>query len=579
MAIQIQFRRGVATLWTSVNPTLAEGEMGLETDTGKFKVGNGSDDWGTLPYSSGPAGPQGDPTAFVVGGSTWTSASVEFANGSNVTLSADSGVISFYVADQSTHAHSSLVFSDSNGLGWGISGSTLTGSYSQSTHAHSSLVFSNSNDMTFGISGSTLTGSFGFTESTHAHTEYVFSVSNGLDWGTSGSTVTGSYSQSTHGHSSLVFSDSNGVGFGISALTLTASYSQSTHAHSAFVLSESNGMGWGTNGSTITGSYSQSTHAHSSLVFSNSNGVEFGTSGSTLTASYSQSTHAHVTYVDSVNGSQGTISIKAGSNITITPLNSTLNIHGVAAFTNTTVSYYAPFDLLSQTVVSSHNPASWFVAPFSVDQPLAISNLVLLDSFNMANPGLTAVNSTGSWSVHCNHSVWLFSRSNFAANSSQMVSLTSAVAAFTMKYTMSSTRHTLSMYYATNDAAGTTSWSSNSSGQGLTAYFTGLKWNQAPLVTTLGPGEYWMMHKLATSVTTGNSNYMPISISMMNISNIATTIGQFGKSVSHATAHPMGEGCGSASGTTNTMSISAISAGPYRPAWFAWNNPYVSFAS
>jgi hypothetical protein len=59
MPIQIQLRRGTASLWTSTNPTLAQGEMGLETDTGKFKVGDGSTVWASLPYSSGIQGTQG----------------------------------------------------------------------------------------------------------------------------------------------------------------------------------------------------------------------------------------------------------------------------------------------------------------------------------------------------------------------------------------------------------------------------------------------------------------------------------------------------------------------------------------
>ncbi len=59
MAIQIQFRRGTAAEWTSANPILAEGEMGNETDTGKFKVGDGVRTWTALPYSSGPQGIQG----------------------------------------------------------------------------------------------------------------------------------------------------------------------------------------------------------------------------------------------------------------------------------------------------------------------------------------------------------------------------------------------------------------------------------------------------------------------------------------------------------------------------------------
>jgi hypothetical protein len=58
---RIQLRRGTAAEWSSVNPILASGELGLETDTGKVKAGNGSSVWTALPYAGvvGPAGPQG----------------------------------------------------------------------------------------------------------------------------------------------------------------------------------------------------------------------------------------------------------------------------------------------------------------------------------------------------------------------------------------------------------------------------------------------------------------------------------------------------------------------------------------
>jgi hypothetical protein len=47
---QIQVRRGTASQWTSTNPTLAAGEWGLETDTLKTKIGNGSTAWTSLAY-------------------------------------------------------------------------------------------------------------------------------------------------------------------------------------------------------------------------------------------------------------------------------------------------------------------------------------------------------------------------------------------------------------------------------------------------------------------------------------------------------------------------------------------------
>ena len=50
MAEQIQLRRGTAAAWAAVNPTLAEGEIGYETDTRLFKIGTGSSAWIDLPY-------------------------------------------------------------------------------------------------------------------------------------------------------------------------------------------------------------------------------------------------------------------------------------------------------------------------------------------------------------------------------------------------------------------------------------------------------------------------------------------------------------------------------------------------
>lgn len=38
-------RNGTAASWTQHNPTLLAGELGVETDTGKFKFGNGVNAW------------------------------------------------------------------------------------------------------------------------------------------------------------------------------------------------------------------------------------------------------------------------------------------------------------------------------------------------------------------------------------------------------------------------------------------------------------------------------------------------------------------------------------------------------
>lgn len=47
---QIQMRRDDWLTWNSENPVLASGEIGFETDSGRFKIGDGSSTWGALPY-------------------------------------------------------------------------------------------------------------------------------------------------------------------------------------------------------------------------------------------------------------------------------------------------------------------------------------------------------------------------------------------------------------------------------------------------------------------------------------------------------------------------------------------------
>jgi hypothetical protein len=50
MAVNILLRRGTASEWTASNPSLLEGEVGIETDTKKLKVGDGLTVWASLPY-------------------------------------------------------------------------------------------------------------------------------------------------------------------------------------------------------------------------------------------------------------------------------------------------------------------------------------------------------------------------------------------------------------------------------------------------------------------------------------------------------------------------------------------------
>ena len=88
MPIRLQFRRGLASQWTSANPVLSEGELGLVLDTGQFKIGDGTTAWNTLAFAgllgptgaagsnstvAGPTGPTGASSGGGGGGASITS--------------------------------------------------------------------------------------------------------------------------------------------------------------------------------------------------------------------------------------------------------------------------------------------------------------------------------------------------------------------------------------------------------------------------------------------------------------------------------------------------------------------------
>jgi hypothetical protein len=50
MATRMQQRRGTASQWSSANPILNVAEIGFETDTNKFKIGDGTNHWADLTY-------------------------------------------------------------------------------------------------------------------------------------------------------------------------------------------------------------------------------------------------------------------------------------------------------------------------------------------------------------------------------------------------------------------------------------------------------------------------------------------------------------------------------------------------
>jgi len=90
MSYRIKLRRSTAAQWTAANPILFAGEAGFETDTGKFKIGDGTSVWSALYYfataSSSTLNDLGDVTitsaasgqGLVYNGSAWINKATTF---------------------------------------------------------------------------------------------------------------------------------------------------------------------------------------------------------------------------------------------------------------------------------------------------------------------------------------------------------------------------------------------------------------------------------------------------------------------------------------------------------------------
>ena len=92
MAVQIQLRRGTASAWTAADPTLAIGEFAIETDTDKYKIGDGSTAWTSLSYSSLPAG-----AVTTAGGVTITGTMTHGVDGTGADVRFNSGTAGDYM--------------------------------------------------------------------------------------------------------------------------------------------------------------------------------------------------------------------------------------------------------------------------------------------------------------------------------------------------------------------------------------------------------------------------------------------------------------------------------------------------
>lgn len=246
----------------------------------------------------------------------------------------------------------SLVFSNSNGVSFGLNGSTITATVKtdyQSSGAYLTTADLSQNSSKY-VQEWALTGNTSGTTSSAPGTRLWFSGGNSLTVSGNGNTIVisvGNYlttamqsnaatisninvsaGTTSNNLSKITFSNSNGVSFGLNGSVVTASVAAAagslnlsagttSNNLTAVTFANSNGVSFGLNASTVTASVATSltnvnisagttSNNLSALVFSNSNNVSFGLNGSTVTASISAPSSP-------VNISAGTTSNNLGS--------------------------------------------------------------------------------------------------------------------------------------------------------------------------------------------------------------------------------------------------------------------------
>jgi hypothetical protein len=228
-----------------------------------------------------------------------------------------------------THTQTNFIFSNSNGIGFGTNGSTVTASYTSPTDYFSS----NQSSL---LQQTSLMSNYldtGYTSHTHSNSQYVFSNGNGVTFGTNGSTVTasvvtnylttaaqsnqvvnslnGSTGQISLNVGSSLSASSNGssVTFGLATnistyLQTTGNYLTTAQPVGAYLTTAMQ-----SNAATISNiklSAGTASNNLSAVTFSDSNGVTFGLNGSVITASVAtnyQSQGAYLTTAMASNAS------------------------------------------------------------------------------------------------------------------------------------------------------------------------------------------------------------------------------------------------------------------------------------
>jgi hypothetical protein len=499
----------------------------------------------------------------------------------------------------------SVVFSNSNGVTFGLNGSTITATV-QTDYLTTAMASNRGSDFV------QATAAFAGTNASGTINSTGISVSVAAAAGQTVQPVAASASNGSFLFSTVAFSNANNVTFGTSAGSIiTASVAPPTAATVNFsagttssgldsvVFSNSNNVSFGLNGSTITATVTVATSLTninvsagttsnnlSAVVFSNSNQLSFGLNGSTITASFNpvnigMSTNGNTAGTTGTFDGGGLQYIFAGVNeITLSQSSNassvTLSIVGpeyVSSFANGMA-----FPLQNLAIPGS---ATSYAVSFFLPRPISASFLrfPVVMTTNSTRYGITASSMSASVELYTTWNAVIY-KLNTGASSLSLTWVTSATAAWTVRQSISvATNGTQESYtqgisgfaegVATNR---TTQYSiSNVNSYSFTTAQIFTEWSgnrfcDLNLAASLSAGPYVMLVGMSTSSATNSTgislasqcNVGFASFNVMTQANLAFGV------MGSTNFSSLGFGAGSfttvGGGTTAALPISAISS-------------------
>jgi hypothetical protein len=140
-----------------------------------------------------------------------------------------------------------------------------------------------------------------------------------------------------------------------------------------------------------------------------------------------------------------------------------------------TLSAYEPFPIISSTVYSSDAPASIQFIPWVQPGPVGLRNLIFPVSMNAVVPGATSQASTGSEGYSYGFTANIYSRQDYGANSTNLVTYATGSGGLTASLGYSSTSQSFVLKWATDGSGGTSQFTTTSADGNWSSFATGPK--------------------------------------------------------------------------------------------------------